>query len=79
MPEPRGSLAPIPDVPVRARGVYVADFLTRRGDYLLFGIDRRGRCVVRRIVRDPTAWDVSVAAAWQALDECDPHPQLRVV
>lgn len=67
-------LTPIPDAPLRPRGVYVADFLTRRGHYVLYAVDRAGRYLCRAVVHDPARWSEYVESVWATLEDLDPIP-----
>jgi len=64
--------SPAPGYPIEPRGVYVARYLSPKGNYILNCIDRRGRHVAQVVVADPERWVEFQRAAAAILDEIDP-------
>jgi len=54
--------------------VYVAPFLDGKGRYILYGVARTGRYIVRQVVHDLSRWDEYYAATEAALEALDPIP-----
>lgn len=68
--------SPAPGYPLESRGVYVARYLSPRGNYILNCIDRRSRHVAQLVVDDPERWVEFLRAAEAILDELDPGLKL---
>jgi len=68
--------SPAPGYPIEPRGVYVARYLSPKGNYVLNCIDRRGRHVAQVVVADPDRWVEFQRAAAAILDELDPGLRL---
>jgi len=64
--------SPAPGYPIEPRGVYVARYLSPKGNYILNCIDRRGRHVAQLVVDDPDRWVEFRRAAEAILDDLDP-------
>jgi hypothetical protein len=61
------------------RGVWMQPYRSRRGRAVLVTIDREGRWLNERVVRESEdAWDVA-AEMRRELDRRDPMPELRLV
>jgi len=68
--------SPAPGYAIDPRGVYVARYLSPKGNYILNCIDRRGRHVAQLVVDDPERWVEFERAAEAVLDELDPGLKL---
>ncbi len=64
--------SPAPGYPIEPRGVYVARYLSPKGNYVLNCIDRRGRHVAQVVVADPERWVEFHRTAVATLEELDP-------
>ena len=76
---PVGALPAYPGRKILPRNVYIAPFLTARGELVLFAVDRRGRCRAKAIVHDMMTWEDTEQGLWGILDGIDPDPKLTLM